>query len=335
MAIDGDKLKRAEEQVRMEIKHSLKAVVKQTGLSPFLIRAWERRYNAISPSRSDTKRRLYTNDDIIRLALLKKATQCGENIGNIANLANDDLRKIIGENSIMNNQFPIINEDGKNDLTANDYFSQALESIQESNFDEFEAKLMEASVALSFPSLLDQVISPLLDKVGTMWQNGELRIADEHRISAITRSFLGTYIKSDRRSVGNKCLVSTTPTGQFHELGALMASLSASVMGWRSIFLGPNLPPEEIAGSVKVNDASVLALSIIYPMDDPYLGSELVRLRRLIGNDIQILIGGRAAGNYASFIRDISATYVPNLDELRKYLEGNISQNLSHGNNNE
>ncbi|HBC45749.1 MAG TPA: hypothetical protein DEO84_04450 [candidate division Zixibacteria bacterium] len=319
----------------MEIKHSLKAVVKQTGLSPFLIRAWERRYNAISPSRSSSKRRLYTDEDINRLTLLKKVTQCGENIGNIANLANDDLRKIIGENSIMNNQFPIINEDGKNNLTANDYFSQALDSIQESNFEEFEAKLMEASVALSFPSLLDQVISPLLDKVGTMWQNGELRIADEHRISAIIRSFLGSFVKSDRRSASDRCLVSTTPTGQFHELGALMASLSASVMGWRSIFLGPNLPPEEIAGAVKANNASVLALSMIYPMDDPYLGAELIRIRRLIGDDVQILVGGRAAANYHGFIEDISGIYISNLEEMREHLESSFNQNLSNRNINE
>jgi MerR family transcriptional regulator, light-induced transcriptional regulator len=310
----------------MEIKHSLKAVVKQTGLSPFLIRAWERRYNAISPSRSDTKRRLYTNDDIIRLALLKKATQCGENIGNVANLSNADLIRIIGDNRTMNNHFPITNADGKIDLTANDYFSQALDSIQESNFDEFEAKLMEASVALSFPLLLDQVVGPLMEKVGTMWHNGELRIADEHRVSAIIRNFLGSYVKSDKRSASGRCLVSTTPTGQFHEFGALMASLSASAMGWRSIFLGPNLPPEEIAGAVKAEKASVLALSLIYPMDDPYLGSELVHIRRLIGDDIRIFVGGRAAGNYASFIEDISAIYVHSFDELRKRLISNTNE---------
>jgi DNA-binding transcriptional MerR regulator len=318
----------------MEVTHSIKAVANRTGLSPFLIRAWERRYNAINPGRSDTKRRLYTDDDINRLILLRKATQLGESIRSMANLANGDLIKIIG-NSLSSDNPAALNVSGQNDFTANDYLSQTLESIQKLNFDEFEAKLMKSSAALSFPILLDQVIGPLLDKVGTMWHNGELRIATEHRVSVIIRSFLGSYIKSDRRSVGIRCLVSTTPTGQFHELGALMASLSASVMGWRSIFLGPNLPAEEIAGALKANKASFLALSIIYPADDPYLGSELVHIRRLIGNDIQILVGGRAAGNYASFIRDISGIHIPNLDDLRRHLEGNISQNFSHGNNNE
>jgi hypothetical protein len=106
-------------------------------------------------------------------------------------------------------------------------------------------------------------------------------------------------------------------------------------MGWKSIYLGPNLPSEEIASGVKVNNASVLALSIIYPADDPYLGSELVHIRRLIGNNIQILIGGRAAGNYRSFIKDISGIYINNLDELRRHLESRLNQNLSNRNNNE
>jgi methylmalonyl-CoA mutase cobalamin-binding subunit len=319
----------------MEIKHSLKAVVKQTGLSPYLIRAWERRYNAISPSRSDTKRRLYTNDDINRLALLKKATQRGENIGNVANLSNADLIRIVGDNRTVNNLFPVMDEGDKNGLTANDFYSLALASIQKLNFDEFEAKLMEASVALSFPSLLDQVVGPILDKVGAMWHNGELRIAEEHRISAIIRSFLGTYNKSHLRSAGIQCLVSTTPTGQNHELGALMVALTASAMGWRSIFLGPNLPPEEIAGAVKVNNASVLALSIIYPMDDPYLGSELIRIRHLIGNEIQILVGGRAAAYYHSFIKGISGINISNLDELRMQLGKGLNENPINRNINE
>jgi methylmalonyl-CoA mutase cobalamin-binding subunit len=210
-----------------------------------------------------------------------------------------------------------------------------LASIQKLDFDEFEARLMEASVALSFPSLLDQVVGPILDKVGAMWHNGELRIAEEHRISAIIRSFLGTHNKSHMRSAGIQSLVSTTPTGQNHELGALMVSLAVSAMGWRSIFLGPNLPPEEIAGAVKANNASVLALSIIYPMDDPYLGSELVRTRRLIGNEIQILVGGRAAANYHSFIKDISGVFISNLDELRRHLGKNHNQNPINRNINE
>jgi MerR family transcriptional regulator, light-induced transcriptional regulator len=324
-----------EKNYKMEIKHNLKAVIRQTGLSPFLIRAWERRYNAISPSRSSTRRRLYTYDDINRLKLLKKATQLGESIGSIANLSNDDLIKIIGDDRALDNQLPLANSGGRNDLTANDYFLQALSVIQKRDFDEFGNTLMEASVALSFPVLLDQFVGPLLEKIGAMWHNGELRIADEHRASAIIRNFLGAYVKSDIRTSGARCLISTTPTGQFHELGALMAALSASTMGWRSIFLGPNLPAEEIAGALKANKASVLALSIIYPSDDPYLGSELAHLRRLVGEDIRIFVGGRAAGNYASFIRDISGIYILNLDELRKHLDGNISHNLNHGNNNE
>jgi len=319
----------------MEIRHSLKAVARQTGLSPYLIRAWERRYKAITPGRSHSKRRYYTDDDINRLILLKKATRLGESIGSIANLNNDDLKRIISEIAFAGDRSPAADYTPKSNLTAGDYFSQVLDCIRRLEFDAFEKKLMEASVALSIPSLLNQIVSPTLNAVGEMWLNGELRIADEHRISVIIRSFLGSLLRPDNQPLGTRCLVSTTPARQLHELGALMASLTASASGWRTVYLGPNLPPEEIAGSVNTHNASVLALSIIYPMDDPYLGSELVHLRRLIGDDVRVLIGGRAAANYLRFIEEISGIYINSLDGLRRHLEDGFNRKSNERNNNE
>jgi hypothetical protein len=94
----------------------------------------------------------------------------------MANLANDDLIKIIG-NSLSSDNPAASNVSGQNGFTAKDYLSQTLESIQKLNFDEFEAKLMESSAALSLPMLLDLVISPLLDKVGARWHNGALQMS--------------------------------------------------------------------------------------------------------------------------------------------------------------
>ncbi len=319
----------------MEIRHSLKAVARQTGLSPYLIRAWERRYGAIMPGRSHSQRRYYTDDDIKRLILLKNATQLGESIGSIANLNNDDLKRIISEISLGDNRPPAADLPRKHNLTANDYYSQALELVRKLEFDAFEKKLMEASAALSIPSLLNQIVGPALNAVGEMWSNGELRIADEHRVSAIIRSFLGSLLRSDNQSPGTGCLVSTTPARQLHELGALMVSLTASVLGWKTIYLGPNLPPEEIAGAVNTHNASVLALSIIYPNNDPYLGSDLIQIRRLIGGDVSILVGGRAAADYHRFIEEISANYINTLGGLRQHLESGFNREPNERNTDE
>ena len=79
-------------QTRM---HPIGVVSRRTGLKPDLIRAWERRYGAVSPERSQTRRRFYTDDDIERLQLLRKAVNGGRSIGQIAELTELELRELI------------------------------------------------------------------------------------------------------------------------------------------------------------------------------------------------------------------------------------------------
>ena len=78
------------------ITYPIKAVSQITGLSIHVIRAWEKRYNAVVPFRTDTNRRLYTSKDVEKLKLLSAASNMGYSIGNIANYKIDDLKSIVG-----------------------------------------------------------------------------------------------------------------------------------------------------------------------------------------------------------------------------------------------
>ena len=77
-----------------EQRFSMKYVSRKTGLTPHTIRVWERRYNAVAPERSETNRRLYSESDVERLLLLRRATLLGHSIGRIAALTTDDLREL-------------------------------------------------------------------------------------------------------------------------------------------------------------------------------------------------------------------------------------------------
>jgi methylmalonyl-CoA mutase cobalamin-binding domain/chain len=102
--------------------------------------------------------------------------------------------------------------------------------------------------------------------------------------------------------------VVATPAGQLHELGAVMVAATATDLGWRVTYLGTSLPAAEIAGAATQHHARAVALSIVYPMDDENLPEELNKLRRYLPGDIQIIIGGRAAGGYDEAIKRIGAT---------------------------
>ena len=67
-----------------EVQHSIKVAARRCGLSTHVIRVWEKRYDAVSPDRTDTNRRLYSEQEIERLKLLRAATLSGHSIGNVA-----------------------------------------------------------------------------------------------------------------------------------------------------------------------------------------------------------------------------------------------------------
>ena len=134
---------------------------------------------------------------------------------------------------------------------------------------------MNASAKLTQPVLIEEVVIPLVYKIGDMWHNGEIRVANEHLASSVIRSFLFNLLESYSVNDSAPVLVSATPRGQEHELGALIAGVVAASAGWKVIYLGSNLPSEEIGSVVSYLNAKVVALSLVYPSDDQTLCKEL------------------------------------------------------------
>src|SRR3954471_8837532 len=76
-------------------RHPIGVVARRTGLKPDLIRAWERRYGAVEPGRSETRRRFYSDEDIERLLLLRRVVNTGRGISQVAGLSNAELEALI------------------------------------------------------------------------------------------------------------------------------------------------------------------------------------------------------------------------------------------------
>ena len=79
-----------------DVPSPIGVVSHRTGLSPHVIRVWERRYGVIKPHRSTGNRRLYSQAEIERLRLLKLVTDAGYPIGQIAHVPDDELRRMTG-----------------------------------------------------------------------------------------------------------------------------------------------------------------------------------------------------------------------------------------------
>jgi len=303
----------------MEKRYPIKFVSRRTGLTPHVIRVWERRYGAVSPIRTSTNRRLYSDADIVRLQLLHRATLGGVNIGQAAKLPIERILEIVTMDEAAALQ-PLRSTSSVKS-SSQSHLDACIVAAERLDAEALETAITYATVSLSGPFMIEQVIIPLIHKIGDLCSEGSLRIAHEHLASALLRTHLGSMIVISEIPKSAPNLIVTTPAGQIHELGAVIVAVTAASEGWRVTYLGSNLPAEEIAGAAHETQAKAVALSIVYPADDPHLASELKKLRRLLLEEVVLLVGGRAADGYSEILNAIGAVKLNDIQSLRAQLE--------------
>lgn len=295
--------------------HPIRTVSDRTGLSQHSLRVWEKRYKAVVPSRTPTKRRYYSEEDIERLTLLKALTEKGHRIGRVAQLPIDELREL---NELVKRSTPF--PQYSPNLNPRELLKGTLASIRELDPHALDMYLAQASVLISPFAIIDQLIVPLLRELGDQWREGSLRIVHCQFAFASLHPFLVNTIKAYHVPPGAPLLVTALLSGQVHEFGLLLAMAVAAALGWRTLYLGANLPPSEIAAGMHFLNAKVLALSLVYPPDNPLIHKELRQLKKLLSPSTRVLVGGSDAESYAATLGEIGAIPVPNLSELQSCL---------------
>jgi DNA-binding transcriptional MerR regulator/methylmalonyl-CoA mutase cobalamin-binding subunit len=301
----------------MTYAHPIQVVARRTGLTPHVLRVWEKRYGAVLPHRTQTNRRLYSEADIQRLMLLRRATLSGRNIGQVAQLSTKELSALLSVDERSVGSAPVVKHGSLDEGALQFHRESCLYAVEHLDAARLEEGLNRAAVTFSQTIVLERIIAPLITQIGELCHDGTLRIANEHMASAVIRGFLDNLRGRSGRSLTAPHLLVVTPTGQWHELGALLVAAVAVSEGWRVTYLGVNLPVEEIVGAMHQQQAKAVALSIVYPADDLSLGNELRNLRRLMPTDLAILVGGRAAGGYREVLEEIGATLLGDLPSLR------------------
>ena len=248
-----------------EPRHPIAVVARRSGLSQQILRAWERRYNLVTPQRTPTGRRLYTDRDLEMLGLLKSLIDSGYRVGSLKERTLSELRDMATTELDASVSAPQAGPDG--DTKA--LLDEALDATAALDPERLEAVLQRASVALSRPALRSLFLQPLLTAIGMRWQSGELRIAHEHMASSLIHTFLASLNNRRRSPIGAPRLVAATLPGQQHELGLLLATSHVLDLGWDVIYLGADLPIEEIARRLTHIRKTAAGLGVRHP--DPLL----------------------------------------------------------------
>jgi DNA-binding transcriptional MerR regulator/methylmalonyl-CoA mutase cobalamin-binding subunit len=276
-----------------EPRHPIRVVAQRTGLSTPVLRAWERRYGAVQPQRSEGRQRLYSDADIRRLQLLATAVDGGRSIGLIADLPIEELEALIDEDRAA----PAVPIGGAISPDA-ERLDHAMRLIEELRGDELERYLRHSMIQLRPQELVDGLMVPLLHEVGRAWQAGRMGPSTEHIASVSIRRFLEWVSSVNQARSVAPLVVTGTPAGQRHEFGALLAGLIAAYEGWRVRFLGPDLPAEEIVHAAEKLGASIVALSAVHPRLDADGIAEVVAVRRGLPPNVRVVIGGGGADPY-------------------------------------
>ena len=302
--------------------HPMRVVARRTGLSSHVIRIWERRHQAVEPIRTQTNRRLYSDADVERLKLLHQATGYGHSISQIARFSTNQLESLIADDAYSATRPVPIQNSAADPQNPESYVDEVLAAVRNMDPRTLEAVLFRAEVGVGRNKLFSQVIEPLMQQIGELWSNGDLRIANEHMATSAIRSFIGGLENTTLSSSKGPAIVIATPAGEWHEIGALLVSLTAAGAGWSVVYLGANLPAEEIAAVALEHRARAVALSMIYGDNgDHHLGAELRKLRRALGAETAILVGGRGAQQNLDILDGIEAEVLTGLDVLGTRLE--------------
>ena len=295
-------------------------VSQRTGLTTHVIRAWEKRYRAVVPNRSPKNRRLYSEDDVQRLKLLKKITEAGYTISQVAQFGSSELINLVQRDAPLVSRAPNTKRRPPRQPAASDYYQLCLSTILDLDPDSLERAYDQAAIDLTRPALLKDVIVPLFEEIGNMWLNGSIKILNEHMATSVTRTFLFNMLRATDISDSAPRIVIATTVGQWHDMGALTVALAAAECGWHPLYYGPNLPAEEIASAVKQGRARAVAISLTHLLDQHPIIDELRKLRRYVGRDVAIFVGGRCVEDHPQILAAVSAKYAANFDQFSQEL---------------
>jgi len=302
------------------ILHPIQVVTRRTGISADVLRVWEKRYAVVTPVRSTSGRRLYSDDDIERLRLLVQTTHTGRTIGQVGGLPTAALVALLEDGTAAQRPW----QPGAVDpampappSAAGDFLDACIGAIGDFDGVALDLLLRRAIVALSADDFLDAVVVPLVEYLRVGVLDGSLRRSHGHLAHAVLRRVLDHVVATATAPLASRDLVVGLLGGHAHELDALLVAATAASDGWRVTYMGPGVPADDIADTLEHVDARVLALSVAAASGDRLIPRELRRLRALLPRRVELLVVGTSVDVQRAALAETGATPLVGLPMLR------------------
>lgn len=291
-------------------QYNIKDLERLSGIKAHTIRIWEKRYGLLSPERTVTNRRFYTDEDLKRLLNITSLYKGGEKISRIAKMSGNDIHEQVLERTMH----------GKDEH----YFVEQL-MIAGFSFDE-DQWLKISRKALQKYGLQETVAIiyyPLLERIGVLWGIEQISPAEEHFVTNMVRRELYLaieYMESPQET--DETWLLFTREGDWHDVGLLLAWYMLKKAGKNVIFLGQSVPlssVEQMIHKIKPGHAFTL---FIQPERLWVLQEYLAEWNKLF-NDTTLYFSG-SHGNLSSLNPLPGQHKLSNTDELNPFLKKSV-----------
>lgn len=280
---------------------TIREAADRVGLTPDLLRAWEKRYGVVQPQRSPSGYRLYSEADIAQLEAMRELIDSGwrarEAAGHVLTAAEG---RRPADNSAPRGaaEAAAATPDGVDATPA----SEASGKLQ-ARFVGAAARLDAATLsdllhdfaaAGRFEVAVETRLFPALRAVGDAWAAGEVSVAGEHVASAAILRWLGQRYDAASRDTARADVVVGLPPGARHELGALAFGVALRRLGVKTIYVGSDLPAADWVEAVSSNGARLAVIGVVME-EDSAAAATVAKALRAAASGVQVAFGGPAA----------------------------------------
>lgn len=290
------------------------AVSDMTGINAITLRAWERRYALITPQRTSTGRRLYSQADVDCIKEVLILMEQGIPIGQMkeALQVNNKTPEVLAQQTMNTWQLTL------------EKMIAAITDFDEAQLDEYYNNMLSLH---PIGLVTNRLLIPLLEELGQRWEQdiSDTAVAEEHFFSVYLRNKLGARFHHQRRQLQGPVIITACLPGEQHVTGILLFALAAQERGYQVILFGANMPLEPLIPAAERIEADALVLSGSNDPSPEILEEGLPNLCHRL--DIPVFVGGKIAKNHA--LRLSEAGVIPTTDEIESGLSV-IDQYLPH-----
>ncbi len=237
--------------------YPISAVAKLTGIPLDTLRAWERRYSTVIPKRS-ARGRVYSEEQIQKLLLLRRAVEQGHAIGQVAALGDRQLRELVEKSSAIAG-----GKSTSNKADANAMLAPVLHALNRFDYMATDREINRLAAALGNPrNFVHQAALPLMRTIGERWHEGKCSIAQEHMLTNLLTGVLTSLVRTYSTSNPPTRVLLATPTNERHAFPILAAAMLTAAGGLGAIYLGTDLPAADIVLAARKSEADVVLLSL-------------------------------------------------------------------------